>query len=779
MAIRVSGLVSGLDTDSIVQELVSAYSKKKDKTVKAQTKLEWKMDAWKELNKKVNTLYKRLGNMKLSSYYNKKTTSISDSTKATVTASNSAINGTQSLKIMQVATTGYITGAQIKHSGTTSSTTLGELGLAGDGTISVATKNGAKNTDIEVTADMKISDFVNKLKEAGVSASYDAAYNRMYISAKDSGAANDFSLTAADANGLQALKSLGIYTKSAADNAAYAQWDNYAVDTNGRTRYVMDMEGNFALDPATGEKIKNAAFDENNIDANATKAYFEQILDKIDQYQGDGVGSIKELEDDNADLRTQASNLQTDRNYATSYMSMKEMLAADKEDGSGTKLTTAEQNKLQKLLEKENSDLTEADKTDIKALQEKLGYSDKEFSKLKSTVKSVASFEADTENAAVVSSVQGHFNASDMDTWLTTNGDAISAISKQMQNNADTIAQKKQFIQENQLLTASAPANDTTTNADRADALMARYNYAQAMKNSTDKTSDDPSVDGHAVRTAGSDAKIELNGVEYVSSSNSITVNGLTVTALQKTDPGETLSVTTQADVQGMYDTIKDFLKEYNALIKEMDELYNADSAKGYEPLTDDEKEAMSDKEIEKWEEKIKGSILRRDDTLSSVMSLMTNTMSKGFTLSDGKKYSLSSFGIKTQGYLAAAENEGYVYHIDGDSEDEVSSGKTDKLLAALQQDPDMVQEFFQKLSDDLYTKLDKKMQSTTLNSKFSIYHDKKMQSDYDRYTQTIKKWEEKVTSMEDYYYKKFSAMEKALSTLQQSTSALSGLLGS
>ena len=70
-------------------------------------------------------------------------------------------------------------------------------------------------------------------------------------------------------------------------------------------------------------------------------------------------------------------------------------------------------------------------------------------------------------------------------------------------------------------------------------------------------------------------------------------------------------------------------------------------------------------------------------------------------------------------------------------------------------------------------------MKSTTMNSKYSIYNDKKMQRDYDEYTKTIKKWEEKVTAMEDYYYKKFTAMEKALATLQNSTSALSGLLGS
>ena len=206
-----------------------------------------------------------------------------------------------------------------------------------------------------------------------------------------------------------------------------------------------------------------------------------------------------------------------------------------------------------------------------------------------------------------------------------------------------------------------------------------------------------------AKRIDGTKAQITLNGVTYESDSNDITVNGMTITALQETKPGESITVNTQVNVQGIYDSIKDFFKEYNALIKEMDELYNAGTAKGYEPLTDEEKDAMTDKEIEKWEEKIKKSILRRDDTLSSVMNLMTSSMSQGITLSDGKKYSLASFGIKTQGYLASAENEGYCYHIDGDSEDEVSAGNNggnNALMAAIQSNPEMVQEFFQKLSD-------------------------------------------------------------------------------
>ncbi len=775
MAIRVSGLVSGLDTDSIVQELVAAYSTKKDKHVKAQTKLEWKMDAWKDLNKKVNSLYKRLGNMKLSSYYNKKTTTISNSNKATVTASNNAINGSQSLKVLDVASTGYITGAKVKDTngkGATAATTLKQLGLAdgAKGTVALKTKNGT--TNIEISSDMKISDFVNQLKNAGVSANYDATYNRMYISAKDSGADNDFALTAVDANGLDALRKLGVYVNSQANTDAYAAWDKYGVDASGN--------------PLSDAQIK---------------ANFQQILETIEKYQGEGTGSIKGLESENATLRTEISNMQADLSYVNNFAILKDGLAVEK-DGGGTRLTAAEQAEMEELLKKSDATIQEEGKVSrFNTLKEKLGYSDEDFAKLRSSATAVDAFEKEAENNDVVTDIHAAYNANndtaDLQPWINTAQANINAKSAQMNANAEEIAEKQAFINDNSLLTSSAPAATLTEEqlknmtpleiatfkaddiAKRTDKLFEQYKSIQQIKNDNSDFSDSGTNGDQAKRVDGTDARIELNGVVYESSSNSITVNGITITALQKTEPGETLTITTQADAQGMYNGIKDFLKEYNALMKEMDELFNADSAKGYEPLTDEEKDAMSDKEIERWEEKIKGSILRRDDTLSMVMNLMTSTMSQGFTLSDGKRYSLSSFGIKTQGYYAAADNEGSLYHIDGDSEDEVSAGNPDRLLAAIQQDPEMVQEFFQKLTDDLYTKLDKKMQSTTMHSRYSIYNDKQMKRDYDNYTKTIKKWEDKVTAMEEYYYKKFTAMEKALSSLQSSTSALSGLLGS
>ena len=82
-------------------------------------------------------------------------------------------------------------------------------------------------------------------------------------------------------------------------------------------------------------------------------------------------------------------------------------------------------------------------------------------------------------------------------------------------------------------------------------------------------------------------------------------------------------------------------------------------------------------------------------------------------------------------------------------------------------------------LQRGLYDSIDKKMKTSTLSSIFKVYNDKEMASEYNDYTTTIKKWEDKLSEQEDYYYKKFSAMETALAKLNSQTSSLSGLFGS
>ena len=72
---RLTGLMSGMDTESIIQQLVSAKQTKVDDAKKAQTKLEWKQTAWKELNTKIKNLQsKYISTMRFSTAYSKRTT---------------------------------------------------------------------------------------------------------------------------------------------------------------------------------------------------------------------------------------------------------------------------------------------------------------------------------------------------------------------------------------------------------------------------------------------------------------------------------------------------------------------------------------------------------------------------------------------------------------------------------------------------------------------------------------------------------------------------------
>lgn len=543
--LRMTGMYSGMDTESIVSQLVKTKSTKVTNLKNEQKKLEWKQTAWQDLNSKIYNMYsKTLSNLRLTSAYSKKSTVSSDSTKATVVASEGAVNGTQTLKVNKLAKSGYLTGAKLDGKTTTTTGTDGkdvtkvvnwettdklseiDSNLTGK-TISITTGSGtdAKTTDIEITADMTINDLVAKFKDAGVNASFDTTNQRFFINSTGTGSAKNFTLTSDDST---ALASLG-------------------------------------LDPNT--------------------------------------------------------------------------------------------------------------------------------------------------------------------TYTDING----------------------------------------------------------SKNS-------------CVKIEGQDAEIVLNGATFVSDSNTFSINGLTINTLGVTD--EEISLVTSTDYDGIYNTIKDFLTEYNDLINEMDKLYNADSARKYDMLTNDEKDSMTDDEVEQWEDKIKSALLRKDNSLYNVMNTLTTTMMDGYyenNLSDkqkknmsaseisawykengGKKHYLSDYGIGTLSYFEAQDNEHHAYHINGDADDEFTSTKEDKLKAAIADDPEGTANFFATLCKSLYSKLDETMsESTDYSSIYKVYNDKQLKKDYNDYTKKISDAEDELNDYEDRWYNKFSKMEVALSKLQSQTSSISSMLGS
>ena len=114
MANRITGLNSGLDTETLITALTSRYQTKLDNYKGAQKKLSWKQDKWKSLNKDIMAFYNGSGMsaLRYASSYNQKTTSVSDASVATVTTESNAINTTQTLEVHSLATAGYLTGTE-------------------------------------------------------------------------------------------------------------------------------------------------------------------------------------------------------------------------------------------------------------------------------------------------------------------------------------------------------------------------------------------------------------------------------------------------------------------------------------------------------------------------------------------------------------------------------------------------------------------------------------------------------------------------------------------
>ena len=754
--IRASGMVSGLDTETLVQAMVSTQVSKKEKLQKAQTKLQWKQDAFKSLNTKVYGLYSKVGNLRFSSTYNMKKTTVSDTTKAQVTASNTAVNGIQTLQIKQLATSGYLTGGELKK-GTTGKTTLKELGYDGADT-SISVTIGSSKKDIDVSGSTTVDDLVSKLKDAGLNASFDDKNGRIFVSAKETGKENDFSLTGADMSGLKALNAAGLSVMSKSDIENYKKMASYA--KNDDTGSYSESKTSEAI-LKTLKNLQNAYKGNTNLaleekDLNAKIAYSD-AKDAVNKYlDGDDTNADKKAEREQlANLLKQSSSKYTYVNDQTGEV--KEIY--DVKDRVGWTAYDTKVNELAKF----TGLITETTGDD--------GETKEDSTKLEALSNNIKTVVAVDDNAIYPDDdKKAYYLSEDKRAEAKTR---LEEIPKEKEVNDAVIADEDNSYWDIKDYTGKTE-DDLAAIADK---------YAKQVTNARDMVeklangSTDIPISKGASRVDAQDAKITLNNADFTSSSNVFNINGLTIKATAKTADGETLSINTDTDTQGIYDKIKDFLTEYNSIINELTSLYNADSAKGYEPLTDDEKESMSDKEVEKWETKIKDSILRNDSTVGGVMNAMTTAMMKSYTI-NGKSYSLSSFGIHTQGYLNAAKNEQYAYHIDGDEDDTITSGNTDKLMDMINNNPEDLEEFMKQLTSGLYSALDSKMKSTTMSSAYTIYNDKQMTREYNNYTKEIKEWETKISDLEDRYYKQFSTMETQLAKMQSTTSSLTSMLG-
>lgn len=267
--------------------------------------------------------------------------------------------------------------------------------------------------------------------------------------------------------------------------------------------------------------------------------------------------------------------------------------------------------------------------------------------------------------------------------------------------------------------------------------------------------------EGAAVKE-GTDAIVEVNGATFTQDNNKFDINGLSFEA--KSVGSANISTTSSSSVK---DIIKDFVENYNNLIKNLETRYNAASIKGYQPLTEDEEEAMTDKQIEKWNDKINEGVLRKDESLGGVISALKQGMMGSVKIGD-KDYSLASMGITTNGYFTKDAAERNVYNIDED--------KLDAFIEKMGEDDTV--KVFSGVATNVYDKLGDRMKSTSMRSAYNVYNDKQIKKDIDGWEKKISKWEDKIGVIEDRYYKQFAAMEKMMAKMQGDSSALNGWFG-
>lgn len=745
MPIRMTGLNSGMDTESIIAALMSAQRTKQTKVENKRTKLEWKKEQWASLNTKIYNFYTNsLSKMRMASTYMTKAATSSNSSKVTAKATTAAATGSYSVVVKQVAsaqkvTSGKLNGAvvkdadgnpvkdangEVKTEAATSKTKLKDLAGANfePGTqIKVAA--GDKTVFLEVGDDTTISDFVGKLNDAGLTASFDEKQQRFFISSSKSGADNKFTITSASMDkgqqdATKALKdligydSLSAANKNTADNIMAGLQTGKSVDDviEKLTTLANDYSDKTAKEKATElYKAEAKASVLDGLDGEIRKS-----LDKDDSYQVTDDDRIKYLKDkgfklDTSDGKTQAAALKE----AQDKYADKEADKLLKKDDYKTKIDNAVSNGLTQ--------------SDVDAVKNKL---------------------ASSGSGVTLEDGKDYTFADRMTRTLDINA-KIDAAAK------DYSVKMNGFL-----------SGDDAGNGEALKALGLEKVTGDAKAES--ETSTKMAV------IAAADTQIEYNGATLTSDTTNITVAGLELNIISKTADNETINISVTNDSSGVYDTIKEFVSEYNALLKEMNTFYNAGSANDYDVLSDEEKDAMSESEVEKWEGKIKDSLLRRDSTLGAIVSSFKNKMMGTYTSSDGRRFALSSIGIST----SKDYKEGGLLHILGDEDDSEYADKKNVLKSMLDEDPDAVVGVLTSLTDSLYSDLQKKMSATKMSSALTFYNDKEMSSQLSDYKDEISKWQSRLDEMEDKYYKQFSAMETALANLQSQQNSLASMLG-
>lgn len=253
-------------------------------------------------------------------------------------------------------------------------------------------------------------------------------------------------------------------------------------------------------------------------------------------------------------------------------------------------------------------------------------------------------------------------------------------------------------------------------------------------------------------------ATFTVNGLETSRQSNTFSINGVTFTLKKTTDTPVTINVNNDNDA--LFENIKNFVDKYNELVEKIEKKLSEPKYKDYLPLTDDEKEELSETQQEKWENMAKSGILRNDSILSGLITQMRTAIYSAVNQDDldSAMKSLSAIGITTTADFTTAKLE----------------INESKLKAAIEKDPNSIELLFngtgatdgqkgviQRLYDKVNATMDQLKEragnSYSVNNQFTIGRQ------LDDLDDRIERFEDRLADLETRYYSQFTAMEQAI----------------
>ena len=792
--LRLGGITSGFDTEAMVTQLLSSYQTRIDKQSQKITKLSWQQSAYQDITKKItefkNTYFdvlKRDTYLMSPSTFNKfkadvTATSNADASGLTVSTTSNSSSGSYKIKLNQAAKASTAQGNSITSGNfkldldKALSSASGEVKTNDDGSktwtmnFALDVQVGGIRKTISFSADALLGADGNVAdKDAAKSSIIDSLNQKLQesfgYSGKTSGATG-----ATDANG----KEWFLQVKLGSDGKA-----EFQVGGNASVS-VAENKGNFGL----AQPKEKVAISTGSV-VTGVNAFQVEIGGKNVSVAFNGVSSTyyeSKSQTGNEAILAEYKELKTAA-YRKSYN------LADNEIVSDEQLEKFNYSNEQAAKDKNAASIKEA-------LKGVAGYTfnfdgtyvtaaDSNGNSVDFSMTSVEGGTLGLTKASASNKINSGSTLSDLGFKPEADGTYKLNI-----NGTEISLDKKSTISSMMSAVNKSAAGVTMTYSSLTNSFtLESKEFGGAGKVEVGDTSLGRSLglvddNGTVGASEGQNAIFEINGQEVYLNDNTYTLDGNTFTFNDNMTIGETYTVNIAKDSTTVKDALKKFVESYNKLI---DDVYGYigkspakdDDGNTYEPLTNAEKDEMSEDEITKWEEKAKQGVLYNDSTVSTVMSQMRSALYTSVTLDDGSKFGIYNLGIKT----SSEWSEHGKLQIDENAFDKAFENNEDAIIKLFTDSDTGMMKKLNSVIDGavkssgaantrgtLVRKAGKADSSVTTDS--TIY--KEMVKMQDR----LKELQDRYDTKEEYWWKVFTNMETAMADLNSQTSYISSYLG-